>query len=121
MKNQSIPLINHLIALVFVKNIDNSVVNIKKLGQTIIDELKLKTVKEDYYQFKPIGVTYFFILSQSHLIIHTYPENQLIHIDLVACSNIDKKKFKNAIKRFFYGQDQLFVKIKQVNYFEKYA
>lgn len=117
MINQSIPLIRHFIALVSTSAKCESLFFVKKLAKSIINELKLKVVKEDYYQFKPIGITYCLILSQSHLIIHTYPENQLIHIDLVACIEIDKRNFKMALKRFFGNQAFLSVKIKEVKYF----
>ena len=117
MINQSIPLIRHFIALVSTKKTNDSLSFIKELALTIINELKLKVIKEDYYQFKPTGITYCLILSQSHLIIHTYPENQLIHIDLVACEKIDKKNFKKAVEKFFCYYDSLSVKIKEVKYF----
>lgn len=117
MINQSIPLIRHFIALVSTSANSESLFFVKRLAKTIINELKLKVVKEDYYQFKPIGITYCLILSQSHLIIHTYPENQLIHIDLVACVEIDKKNFQMVLKRFFGNQTFLSVKIKEVKYF----
>lgn len=117
MINQSIPLIKHFIALVSTSKTSGSLFFVKKLAKSIINELKLKVVKEDYYQFKPIGITYCLILSQSHLIIHTYPENQLIHIDLVVCAKIDKENFKKAVEKFFCHQDNLSIKIKEIKYF----
>lgn len=117
MVNQSIPTIKHFTALILNSQISDTWVEVKKLAMTIINELNLKTVKEYYYQFKPMGITYCFILSQSHLIVHTYPETQMIHIDLVDCVNIDKKDFRMAIKKFFSHQESLSIKIKEIKYF----
>ena len=51
---------------------------IKKCG------LHLKTLKS--HQFHPIGITIVAVISESHIVIHTYPEAQHASIDIFTCS-----------------------------------
>ena len=52
---------------------------IRIYGLTVID------IK--YNQFNPQGVTIIFLLSESHLSLHTWPENGKISIDLFSCND----------------------------------
>lgn len=97
MTNQSTPLIKQFVALIKIKSFDNSLGFIEKLSENIISNLDLKVVKKMSYIFNPIGITLGYILSQSHLLVHTYPENRVIHIDLVICSDRSKKEFESSL------------------------
>ncbi|MFA6981875.1 MAG: bis-aminopropyl spermidine synthase family protein [Patescibacteria group bacterium] len=52
---------------------------------------KLKVVSTDLTKFKGQGVTMTFVLSQSNLTVHTWPEYGALHIVLVTCSPIYNK------------------------------
>lgn len=43
----------------------------------------------NFKQFEPTGVTGIFLLSESHLSIHTWPENGYVAIDLFSCQPIN--------------------------------
>ena len=66
--------------LIDVKNIDSNklklVEHIKPFMNLLIDELKLNVVGECSHQFKkddePCGVTMVYLLSESHLSVHTF-------------------------------------------------
>ncbi|MBD1569476.1 adenosylmethionine decarboxylase [Aliivibrio sp. S10_S31] len=47
------------------------------------------------------GVTGVFLLSESHLSYHTYPENNYISIDLYTCGKDPTKEDLNKIKSIF--------------------
>jgi S-adenosylmethionine decarboxylase proenzyme len=47
------------------------------LGTTVRDELTV--------EFEPQGFTGVLILAESHLIVTTWPEHQLAHVDLFTC------------------------------------
>ena len=57
----------------------------------------LKIVKKVFYKFgSKKEATYCFVLSQSHLVVHTWPEKNIIVFDLFTCG--DQNKGLNAIK-----------------------
>lgn len=115
MANPSTPLIKHFVALIKIKPFDNSLVFVEKLADNVIYDLDLKVVKKVSYIFKPTGITLAYILFQSHLVIHTYPESGFIHIDLSICVNRTKKEFESSLKHVFCKQKGCFIKVKTVN------
>ena len=52
---------------------------------------------DDYYQ----GYTGFGILKESHISIHTYPEENKVSIDFYSCKNLNIPKNKEFIKNYF--------------------
>ncbi len=52
----------------------------------VIDELHLHVVNDAAYQFEPCGYTIAFVLSESHLSIHTYPEYNSAYLDIFCCN-----------------------------------
>lgn len=79
--------------MIDVKNVKFDILNnyelIKKLLLLIIELYKLNIVSIGYKIFKPQGITITYILKESHLSIHTWPEKGKCCIDLFSC-----KKFK---------------------------
>lgn len=51
-------------------------------GFTVIETMK--------HDFKPQGLTFVAILSESHALIHSYPEENRLSIDIYTCSNPGK-------------------------------
>ncbi len=67
---------------------------------------QLNVVKQDSYAFDGHGLTGFYILSESHLSFHTWPENQYIAIDLFTCGTQEKTTIAiEAIKKEFLKYD----------------
>ncbi|HGJ64455.1 TPA: hypothetical protein ENS27_03585 [bacterium] len=87
MTNQSIPIIRQFVALVEMKPFNNSLEFVENLAEGFVSDLDLKVVKKMSHIFSPTGITLGYILSQSHLVIHTYPEDGVIHVDLAMCSD----------------------------------
>ncbi|MGH3549724.1 MAG: S-adenosylmethionine decarboxylase family protein, partial [Pseudonocardiaceae bacterium] len=50
---------------------------VTRLGATVLGELPVL--------FQPHGITCVLVLAESHLIVSTWPEHQLAHIDLFTC------------------------------------
>jgi S-adenosylmethionine decarboxylase len=50
---------------------------VRLLGCTILGELPVI--------FQPHGATFVFVLAESHLVVSTWPEHRLAHIDLFTC------------------------------------
>ena len=82
------------------KIVDEILVNI--IAKALIGELKLNVVSEGKHEFTNHGLTKFWILSQSHMVIHTWPEFEAIQIDLMTCSGgLKKKKIEGLFLEHF--------------------
>ena len=72
----------------------------------VVQELNLNVVGECSHQFKkdnvPYGATMVYLLSESHLSIHTFVDEGKITIDLFTCSlGVENEKIKSIIKDYF--------------------
>lgn len=114
MTDQSIPITNHFIALVKLEITDELSSFIEEIAQDLISDLDLNVVKKIMHTFHPGGMTLAFILSESHLLIHTWPELGMIHIDLVTCSYRSRKKFENSLRAAFSEQKVKSIEVKSV-------
>ena len=47
---------------------------------------KLKVLKVDTHKFEPCGVTGYALLANSHISIHTWPEDDVARCDLFSCN-----------------------------------
>lgn len=97
MTTQSTPTINHISAIIKLDSLSNSLDLIENLGKAIIDGLELTVVKKMDNKFEPIGRTLVYILSESHLAIHTWPEYNTLHIDLVSCKDTTASNFERVL------------------------
>lgn len=64
--------------------------NLFPIMDKIVDEYKLNVVARASHQFEPFGATIVYVLSESHISIHTFVEERKIAMDLYTCSS-----FKN--------------------------
>jgi S-adenosylmethionine decarboxylase len=51
----------------------------------IVDSLKLTLLSMNVHPFSPIGVTGVAIVSESHVVIHTWPEHGYAAVDVFTC------------------------------------
>ncbi|MBI2414561.1 S-adenosylmethionine decarboxylase [candidate division WWE3 bacterium] len=96
--NQSTPIINHFIASFNVIDFKDSLIVLDDLGTSLCKLLNLKIVQRSHHEYGPIGKTLVFIISTSHLAIHTWPEYKYIHLDLLTCSKLELSQFEQALK-----------------------
>lgn len=88
--------------------------SIEGYAKKFIKMLNLRVLKKSYYDFKPFGVTILYVLSASHLSIHTWPENNYLHLDLFVCTSSKPKDGLNqVIKRIFKTNSFL---VRQIKY-----
>jgi len=59
----------------FVKKVFDEIV--KKLNMTFIDKVSFK--------FNPRGLSMLYLIAESHIAIHTWPEHKLIDLEIVTC------------------------------------
>jgi S-adenosylmethionine/arginine decarboxylase-like enzyme/predicted RNA methylase len=89
-----------------INKIPNNIMSQRKAQLKLIDEFcrahKLKIVDTKITQFRNKGFSYTIILSTSNLLVHTWPEYQAIHIDLITCSPIyNKESLAETLSKLF--------------------
>jgi S-adenosylmethionine decarboxylase len=87
-----------------LRDLKNILIEVKK----ILKKNKVKDLKNIYNIFKINGgFTLLFILSNSHLAIHTWPEKKLLNLDLFIC-NFKKDYYDYSIN--VYKDIKIFLK-----------
>jgi S-adenosylmethionine decarboxylase len=80
--------------------------------EKIIRDCNLSVVGELKHQFYPIGATIVYLLEESHLSIHTYPELRSCSIDLYSCNTeTDFNTALEVIYNFFNRECYILKKI----------
>ncbi len=99
---------NHI--LIDVKNVSSdkikTVENIRLFMDIVVKELNLNVIGECSHQFEkhnaPHGATLIYLLSESHLSIHTFVEEGKVTLDLFTCClGVEDANLKKVIKDFF--------------------
>lgn len=91
--------------------------NIELDAETVTDVLKahavdvgFTVVQQAYHQFDPHGVTSVLVLSESHIVIHTWPERRSLSFDVFVCSAKNKYKmdiFISRLEKTFQPENKL--------------
>lgn len=68
--------------------------------RTLLDSSQFNILNFVSHRFKGGGITGIFLLSESHLSYHTYPENNYMSIDLYTCGNNPSNEINKIIKYF---------------------
>jgi len=72
----------------------------------IIEEFNLNVVEKAIHQFKPFGATGVYVLSESHLSIHTYVEEGKMAMDLYTCKDFtETNKLTKLLKEDVFKND----------------
>ena len=82
----------HLIAdIKEIKNtlLLNDIKRVKALLDIICSDYNYTVLNKSEYQFKPYGFTIVYLLSESHLSIHTFPERNYFAFDLYTCRDTE--------------------------------
>lgn len=76
----------------------NNVQLLEDMCKKIISECSLTIINYQIHQFEPYGVTMLFLLGESHLSIHTWPERNCFSMDVHSCaSELDTNIIKNTL------------------------
>ncbi|GIW69814.1 MAG: hypothetical protein KatS3mg101_0561 [Patescibacteria group bacterium] len=92
-KEEKFPFVDHVVLKVF--HVSPALLQVKKRMMGVLNEFcrqhKLKVVDTKITEFKGSGFTFVYVLSNSNLTVHTWPEYEAVHFDLVTCSPIYNK------------------------------
>jgi S-adenosylmethionine/arginine decarboxylase-like enzyme len=93
---------HYAIKLIFTKEVEINEKFIDQIANLLINNLRLNVVKQEKDLLPDNGLTKFWILSQSHLVIHSWPENNALHFDLMTCRStvITSKIIKDYLSPF---------------------
>lgn len=106
-QEEKFPYVDHFILK--LAKVPANIIDSKKQLQKIAGEFcnihKLNVVQSEIFKFKPYGYSLTFILSNSNLLIHTWPEYSAIHIDLITCVPLfNKQVLANTFAQLFQTQ-----------------
>jgi S-adenosylmethionine decarboxylase proenzyme len=94
------PLGTHIALEVYTKN--NKLINdeerLKRIMRTACRRGKVHIINEVSNKFTPHGVSIVFVLSESHLSIHTWPEYGYVAVDIFTCGGNPEKIMDSMIK-----------------------
>lgn len=91
---QEKPYYQHIVIEIFgAKEETGSLERIEEKTRILLKRTALKAIEKISYQFIPQGISLVYILSTSHLAVHTWPESGYLHFDLITCS--ENKTLKN--------------------------
>jgi S-adenosylmethionine decarboxylase len=78
----------------------SKVEDVKLLLDRSISKSGLHVVSSIFHQFNPNGVSAVYLLSESHLSIHTWPEHGYVALDIFTCGKDDSafKAFESIIE-----------------------
>lgn len=111
---EKFPYVDHYVFK--IKNVSSDLIGSKKAllkaAGDFCNRHKLKVVDTHVTKFKGKGLSITFILASSNLLIHTWPEHNALHIDLVTCSPIyNKNGLGNTLSRLF---DTNYIEVRRV-------
>jgi predicted methyltransferase len=114
-KLQAFPYVDHLVFK--LQKVPDSITKSKtKLAQKMGEFCKqhqLKVVDTKITKFKKQGYSLTYILATSNLILHTWPESNSLHLDLITCSPIYNKELLSQTLQKLFETDRL--EIRQID------
>ena len=78
----------------------NSCSDLKKMLKNICLEYDFQILQEVEHQFEPQGCSILFLLSESHLSIHTFPEKNHMSFDIYTCRQYSDNSEHDKIYKY---------------------
>ena len=86
------------------KELLNSIGHLKDMCKIICKTHDFSILQECEHTFSPMGCTFLFLLSESHLSIHTFPEKKHISFDIYTCRQYNDNTVYNKIYDFLLNR-----------------
>lgn len=78
----------------------NSCQELKSVMNDICEKCHFHILAKNEHEFKPIGCSILFLLSESHLSLHTFPEKYHMSFDIYTCRQYENDDCYNMIYLF---------------------
>lgn len=72
---------------------------LKKLMDELLDKAGFKVLDKIDHTFSPYGYTALWLLAESHLAIHSFPEANKTYIEISSCNKERKEKFVDLLEK----------------------
>lgn len=99
MKNKKMHSFGRISAL----NVFHDNVQVKDKTMNLTKEYGFTIVGQTEHAFTPHGLTFVILLAESHISVHTYPEDNYADIDCFTCGNQDPEQFLKDLAEKFCG------------------
>jgi S-adenosylmethionine decarboxylase len=85
-----------------IKNFEllNNMEQLNCLLKQVCKDNEFQILNEVQYKFEPIGCSILFLLSESHLSIHTFPEKNHMSFDIYTCRQYKDNSVYNEICKY---------------------
>lgn len=97
----------HLIIDLYHAQNLNDIVLMKTAINDIIRQTKTTLLFENFHHFDPSGITGIACLAESHISVHTWPEQQFAAFDIFMCGTSNPTIAIDIIKDYFGGSEQV--------------
>ena len=89
-----------------IKNIHllNNSEELNKRLKLVCEKYCFTILQESCHNFMPIGCTILFLLSESHISIHTFPEKNHIAFDIYTCRQYEDNLVYEEIFQYFISE-----------------
>ncbi len=64
--------------------------DVKRITDYAVKKSGLKAFSSSFHQFEPFGVSCVYLLRESHLSVHTWPEVSYLALDIFSCDSDEK-------------------------------
>jgi len=82
----------------------NEISQLKELLDNICEKNNYTILQKTEHVFEPQGCTILYMLSESHISIHTFPENNYIAFDLYTCRSYEDNQIYMGIYEYLITQ-----------------
>jgi S-adenosylmethionine decarboxylase len=91
-----------------IKNYEllNNPSQISNILNTICDKYNFTILNKVEHQFQPQGLTILYLLSESHISIHTFPEREYFALDIYTCRHYDDNSVYEEIYNYLVKEFQ---------------
>ncbi len=92
----------HLIIDLHNANNLNDMAVMKKAIHEIVEKTNTTLLFENFHHFQPSGITGIACLAESHISVHTWPEDNFAAFDVFMCGKA-QPELANDILRYYFG------------------
>lgn len=79
---------------------------IKKGFDRLLEQAGFNVLGFNEHKFKPYGYTAVWLLAESHLAVHTFPEQGAVYFELTSCNPDKTDVFKADLREIFKVREQ---------------
>jgi len=88
------------------ENIINDIDQLKTVMDSICEKYDFNILQKIEHTFDPQGISIIYLLSESHITIHTFPEKKYIAFDLYTCREYPNNHVYNEIHNYIVEEFQ---------------